>query len=194
MTLRLRIALLLFAFTCLGCPAASLPDDMNAGDPTAAEDETSANRAALTELMARAREAHDSAESDVPEGLDVVVLEPLPHGRNADGSLRRDVVVETMSAGPHLVLGALEFVPARAGDEPAGYQIVSFRTHGQWLEAAGLQVGDVVQRVNGHPLWDPERFMAAWAEVPESDALEVTLLRDARTIVLAWPIRDPDVP
>ena len=36
--------------------------------------------------------------------------------------------------------------------------------------------------------------MAAWAEVPESDALEVTLLRDTRTIVLAWPIRDPDVP
>lgn len=188
-----RLLLPLLALLLVACPSSSVPDSLREMDPDARETNARENRAALAELMERARNAPDE-EDDVPDGLDVVVLEPPPEGRNADGSLRRDYVIEAMAHGPHLVLGAIEFVPARQGDAPAGYQIVSFRPHGEWMRSAGFQEGDVLQRVNGEPLWEPEGFMAAWDGVPESEAIEVTLLRQTRTIVLEWPIRDPHAP
>lgn len=157
------------------------------------EEHREANRAALTQLMEQARERAEQAEDDPnePPDLQVVVLEPPSSTMNADGSIRSDAVDAFYERGPHGVLGALEFEVVHLEGQPLGYRINSFHPHGDWIDAAGFDAGDVVTHLNGHTLVVPEQFIDAWEGVPEADAIEVRIWRDGRTVELAWPVRDP---
>ena len=61
------------------------------------------------------------------------------------------------------------------------------------VEATGRKVAKLDELED--PLrWEWYKAQKDGTSDKEADALEVTLLRDTRTIVLAWPIRDPDAP
>lgn len=194
--LRRLVPLLVFAAACAGpqTPPGWEDDEDFMLDGEQREQHREANRAALTMLMAQAQERAEAEPPDEdrpPEDLDVVVLEPPSTTLNPDGSLRSDAVDAFYEAGPHGVLGALEFEVVHLDGRPLGYRINAFHPHGAWIDEAGFDEGDVVTHINGHTLVVPEQFVEAWEGVPDAERIDVRIWREGRTVELAWPVRDP---
>ncbi len=162
------------------------------GGPDRTDEEREANRAALAELRARAETAPQPPPAAEPPP--VVVLAPeLPQALTADGALKGSIVDAFVAQGPHALLGAVSVVPARQStDGVSGFRIESFNRGGEFLTAAGLQVDDVVTRVNGRSIVMPDDFMAVWAGVPEAESLRVDVSRAGEPVVLEWVIDDSE--
>jgi hypothetical protein len=171
------------------------------GGPQTLEDieraEAEANRAALLELRDRgaARRAAEpasegsAAATQVPT-LPTVVLRPDtgPPALTPDGALRREAVVAFHERGPHALLGAVELLPAPGG---GAFQLGTIDARdGAFVTSAGLRTGDVVRRVNGHGIVDPDAFLAAWDGIVDADELVVVGERDGQPLELRWPIVD----
>jgi hypothetical protein len=180
---------------------------LGCGSPQSASgsSEQDANRAALVELRARGQAERAAAALDesasgsgavavgeVPV-LPTLVLAPDrgPSALTDAGALRRSGITTFCAGGPHMVLGAVEMLPASVDGRVVGFAMQSIHTErGAWLLAAGVQEGDVVTRVNGRSILMPDAFMEIWESLPEADEISVRLLRNGEELDLSWPVVD----
>lgn len=97
-----------------------------------------------------------------------------------------DQVIETyrrlIAANPAAVLDRLGLEAT-----PEGYRIGA--TAHQGVRRAGLRPGDVVARVNGVAVGDPERDRRLFDAVAEEGRARVEVVRDGRSIILSFPVR-----
>jgi S1-C subfamily serine protease len=56
--------------------------------------------------------------------------------------------------------------------------------------SAGLQAGDVIQRVNGKPIEKPEQLIEVWEELRRAPALVIEGTRGGQALELRYPIQD----
>jgi hypothetical protein len=167
---------------------ADAPADL--GQPDEARREQ--NRLDVEQLMQRARQLEaarkpvDSAPATATPTPDrSPLIDDLGPGRIA-----RTTVLAFHALGPGYLLRSLELEPSRQGSGVAGFRIVSIRDGAAFLTAAGLQAGDVIRRVNGREVSEPDGFFQAWNALPVATAIDLELTRGSRPLSLRWQIVD----
>lgn len=195
----LSLSLLLAA--CGGGAASTGPDTL--ADPDSRIDdrdprEVERNREAMLELMERGdevRRAQPEIAGELPADLRVDVLDgegqvvdpgaedaaPMPAERSA-----LDTVIE---AGPAALLATVELEPVQGSR--SGFRVLAMHAGAEPLFNAGIRVGDVVRRVNGHDVLMPDGFMAAWESLGEADEIVIDLDRGSEAHTFTIPVATP---
>ncbi|MCC6646323.1 MAG: hypothetical protein IT374_12225 [Polyangiaceae bacterium] len=104
------------------------------------------------------------------------------------GHLRREDVVEIVSAGPPAFLAKLDVRPARdpSTGRFAGWEIVQISD--PELAAGAVRPGDVVTRVNGKKIEDPFQFFDVFRSLVLAPELRISVVRGKETQELRFPI------
>lgn len=111
------------------------------------------------------------------------------------GHLRREDVVEIVSAGPPAFLAKLDVRPARdpSTGRFAGWEIVQIGD--PELASGAVKPGDVITRVNGKKIEDPFQFFEVFRSLVLAPELRISLLRGKDAQELRFPIdEEPDAP
>ena len=90
-----------------------------------------------------------------------------------------DVVIASLPS----LARSVRVAPETKGGRPIGYRVVSFRP-GAPLARLGLQVGDVVTRLNGSELTSAGKAMEAYDKLRTTGVLEAHLVRANRSLAL----------
>lgn len=98
----------------------------------------------------------------------------------------------TLSAGPGAFLQRIDVKPALDGGRFHGWRIVALRGGPSAWGSADLEPGDVVTRVNGHPLERPEQAIVPWRSLAIASELRVGYERDGKPRELRYEIKDDD--
>jgi type II secretory pathway component PulC len=104
--------------------------------------------------------------------------------------LSRSEVDAVLAQSPGYFLQHVETRPQFQGGHFHGWRLVSFFPGDPRFAGVDLQAGDVVTRVNGHPIEQPDQFMAVWTALRSSQELVVDVERDGAPRTLRWQIRD----
>ena len=125
--------------------------------------------------------------------------EPLtgkpPHKRKGDesrapGVIPRAALAEVLAESPGYFLQHVQTEPRFDHGRFHGWRLVSFFPGDERFAGVDLQAGDVVTRVNGHAIEEPDQFMAVWTELKSSRELTVDVERDGAPRTLRWTIAD----
>jgi general secretion pathway protein C len=100
---------------------------------------------------------------------------------------RRDLV-RVLDRGPQDLLASIEEDPVVEGGRFRGWVFRGWRD--DRFASAGLQAGDVIQRVNGKPIERPEQLIEVWEELRRAPALVIEGTRAGRVLELRYPIQD----
>jgi type II secretory pathway component PulC len=106
------------------------------------------------------------------------------------GQIRRAELAQVLDASPGLFLQHVQTEPRFAHGRFAGWRVVSFFPGDARFAGVDLQAGDVVTRVNGKPIEEPDQFMAVWQELRTSKELVVDVERAGAPRTLRWTIAD----
>jgi type II secretory pathway component PulC len=71
-----------------------------------------------------------------------------------------------------------------------GWRLVSFYPGDARFAGVDLQAGDVITRVNGKSVEQPDQFMAVWTELRSAHELVVDVERAGTPRTLRWTIAD----
>ncbi|MDB4968449.1 MAG: hypothetical protein JWN44_4138 [Myxococcales bacterium] len=112
---------------------------------------------------------------------------PLSSG---PGVIPRTALSQVLDASPGYFLQHVQTEPRFAAGHFRGWRVVSFFPGDTRFAGVDLQAGDVVTRVNGKPIEQPDQFMAVWSELRSSRALVVDLERNGAPRTLRWTIAD----
>lgn len=125
--------------------------------------------------------------------------EPLtgnpPHKRKGDesrapGVIPRAALAEVLAESPGYFLQHVQTEPRFDHGRFAGWRLVSFFPGDARFAGVDLQAGDVVTRVNGKPIEEPDQFMAVWQSLRTSKELVVDVERAGASRTLRWTIAD----
>jgi general secretion pathway protein C len=97
-------------------------------------------------------------------------------------------LIERLLANPGALTREGRVQPRLAGGEVVGLGVSSMR-RGSMFEAIGLQNGDVLRTVNGHPLRTPDEMLAAYTSVQQRGGAVVEVARGTGTVTLDYRIR-----
>lgn len=131
----------------------------------------------------------------VPVAEEPAAVAAKPKRAVPAGHLRREDVVEIISAGPPAFLAKLDVRPARdpSTGKFAGWEIVQISD--PELAAGAIKPGDVVTRVNGKKIEDPFQFFEVFRSLVLAPELRISVLRGKETQELKFPIdEEPDSP
>jgi type II secretory pathway component PulC len=109
---------------------------------------------------------------------------------SAPGSIRRAELAKVLDASPGLFLQHVQTEPRFANGRFHGWRVVSFFPGDTRFAGVDLQAGDVVTRVNGKPIEQPDQFMAVWTELRTGKELVVDVERGGAPRTLRWTIAD----
>lgn len=130
---------------------------------------------------------------DEPAAVAAKPKRPVPAGH-----LRREDVVEIISAGPPAFLAKVDVRPARDASTGrfSGWEVVQITD--PELAAGAIKPGDVVTRVNGKKIEDPFQFFDVFRSLVLAPELRISVLRGKETQELRFPIDEepesPDTP
>ncbi len=125
----------------------------------------------------------------VPVADEVSAVAPVKAKRPVPaGHLRREDVVEIVSAGPPAFLAKLDVRPARdpSTGRFAGWEIVQIGD--AELAAGAIRPGDVVTRVNGKKIEDPFQFFEVFRSLVLAPELRISVVRGRDAQELRFPI------
>lgn len=127
--------------------------------------------------------APSAAVTDEPEVAAAKPKRPVPAGH-----LRREDVVEIISAGPPAFLAKIDVRPARDASTGkfAGWEIVQIAD--PELAAGAIKPGDVITRVNGKKIEDPVQFFDVFRSLVLAPELRISVMRGKETQELRFPI------
>jgi type II secretory pathway component PulC len=108
----------------------------------------------------------------------------------APGTIPRTELAKVLDASPGLFLQHVQTEPRFAHGRFHGWRLVSFYPGDARFSGIALQAGDVVTRVNGKSIEQPDQFMAVWTELRTSKELVVDVERAGAPRTLRWTIAD----
>ena len=109
---------------------------------------------------------------------------------DATGMIRRGELVKVLDASPGYFLQHVVTEPHLANGHFVGWRLVSFFPGDARFAGVDLQAGDVVMRINGHPIEQPDQFMAVWDDLRRQSQLVVDVQRNGAPRTLRWTIAD----
>lgn len=154
--------------------------------------EVERNREAMLELMGRdthVERAQPEIPGELPPDLRVDVLDDDGQIVEADvtpDAAERSALQSVLDAGPAALLASVELEPVQGSR--SGFRILGLHPGAEPLRDAGLLVGDVVRRVNGHDVLMPDGFMAAWESLADSEQIVVDIDRASEPLTLTIPV------
>lgn len=107
--------------------------------------------------------------------------------------LDKNEVAQTVDAGLGRFLQKVEIEADVREGKFQGFRIVRFTQPEEW-RGVGLQVGDVVKKVNEQPIERPEQAYAVFASLKTASNLDVSYERDGKPMRLSLPIVDKGPP
>jgi type II secretory pathway component PulC len=105
-------------------------------------------------------------------------------------TIMRGELVKVLDASPGLFLQHVVTEPQLANGRFVGWRLVSFFPGDARFAGVDLQAGDVVTRVNGHAIEQPDQFMAVWDGLRRESQLVVDVQRNGAARTLRWTIAD----
>jgi hypothetical protein len=162
----------LFALVFVGCATVQQPAAQK-GAETAGDAVTDLSTEPLTGDPPGGLKKDDSAR---PQGLAPII--------------ERQELEAVLAQSPGYFLQHVETRPQFQGGHFHGWRLVSFFPGDPRFAGVDLQAGDVVTRVNGHTIEQPDQFMAVWTALRSSKELVVDVERDGAPRTLRWQIRD----
>lgn len=136
-------------------------------------EEVAAQDAETLDPMARLRDS-------LVKGRGSLDLREAPPPEDIDGYI--DLWRERIIRNPDAVLETIGLEPSENG-----YTITENPNIGVTL--AGLRSGDVVTRVNGQQVGDPQRDRILYDEVAASGFARLEIVREGRTMMMSFPLR-----
>jgi hypothetical protein len=111
-----------------------------------------------------------------------------------EGHLRREDVMEVLSAGVPSLLQKVEVEPSMDREGRfRGWRVLSIRD--PLLASGDLQQGDVVRRINGQPVENPYQFFDVFQSMAFAPELLLDIDRGSESRALRYPISDdPSAP
>lgn len=106
------------------------------------------------------------------------------------GAIPRVALARVLDASPGYFLQHVQTEPRFANGRFFGWRVVSFFPGDPRFAGVDLQAGDVVTRINGRPIEQPDQFMAVWTELRSSKELVVDVERGGAARTLRWTIAD----
>lgn len=97
-------------------------------------------------------------------------------------------VEQLMRRGPSYVFRAVTVEPVKRDGSFRGYRIVEASEAARRVMQPQLEVGDLVQTVNGVSIERPGDYMEAWKKLKERTVLEVEFRRDGETHEAHWVV------
>lgn len=97
-------------------------------------------------------------------------------------------VVQRVLADPEPLLRGARVVPMFADGKQAGYKLFAIRP-GSLYAAAGLQNGDVIEKIAGVALTSAESALAAYSKAKESKLIPVELRRRGAAMTLTFEVQ-----
>lgn len=94
---------------------------------------------------------------------------------------------ERLVAAPTALTSAARILPTTRHGEPDGLKLYAIR-RSSVLAAAGLENGDTVLAINGHPLADPLGTAAAFRDLAHRDTIVLELRRRGEPLTLRYAI------
>lgn len=142
-------------------------------------------------------EAPETEEAPVP-AVEVKDQEPAPAGEaqpavpyaGPRGAIRRAELVRFLERPPAVFLRNVTSEPRFEGGRFRGWTLMSFFPGDPRFTGIDLRQGDVILRVNGHPIEQPDQFIFVWQELRQAKELRVDLLRSGKPHVSRWTIAD----
>ncbi len=113
---------------------------------------------------------------------------PVPGGPVR--TIERGELEAVLAQSPGYFLQHVETKPQFRGGRFFGWRLVSFFPGDDRFAGVDLHAGDVVTRVNGSVIEQPDQFMAVWTALRSSKELVVDVERDGAPRRLRWQIRD----
>ena len=117
-----------------------------------------------------------------------------PRGRvayaGARGQIRRQELMSVLDKSPAAFLRRVESEPHIEARRFRGWRIVSFFASDPRFGDIDLRSGDVVTRINGRTIEQPDHFFVVWQELRAARELRVELLREGKPHVSRWEIVD----
>ena len=108
----------------------------------------------------------------------------------AGHTIARSRLAEVLDASPGYFLQHVQTEPRFDRGRFRGWRVVSFFPGDDRFAGVDLQAGDVVTRVNGKPIEEPDQFMRVWTELRSSPELTVDVERNGAPRTLRWTIAD----
>jgi type II secretory pathway component PulC len=159
---------------------------------------TAMDRVALIALFAIAgcasapppRAATPVAEAaPAPDAVPAPAPAPAPEKPARPGAIPRADLERVLAQSPGAFLSHIDSAPTFQGRRFSGWRLNAFFP-GDPRFGGALQAGDVVTRVNGQSIEQPEQFMQVWEGARFRRDLTVDILRDGRPRTLSWQIVD----
>jgi general secretion pathway protein C len=101
--------------------------------------------------------------------------------------IERRKVEAALSNLPQLLTQA-RLIPNFAGGKPDGFRLISIKT-GSFFSEVGLQEGDILQRINGVEVKDPQSMLRAFEQLRTESNINLDLQRRSQPVTLAYEIR-----
>lgn len=108
----------------------------------------------------------------------------------ARGTIRRQELLTVLDRSPAAFLRSVESEPHIEARRFRGWRIVSFFASDPRFGDIDLRSGDVVTRINGRTIEQPDHFFVVWQELRAARELRVDLLRNGKPHVSRWDIVD----
>jgi type II secretory pathway component PulC len=109
---------------------------------------------------------------------------------SGNGTIEREELVKVLNASPGLFLQHVITEPQLHNGRFVGWRLVSFFPGDARFAGVDLQAGDVVTRINGHAIEEPDQFMAVWDGLRRDSQLVVDVQRNGAARTLRWTIAD----
>jgi type II secretory pathway component PulC len=133
-------------------------------------------------------DAHTDPDRDNPSSK---AKKPQPSSdASTPGAIPRTELAKVLDASPGYFLQHVQTEPRFAKGHFHGWRVVSFFPGDARFAGVDLQAGDVVTRVNGKPIEQPDQFMAVWTELRGAKELVVDVERAGAARTLRWTIAD----
>ena len=129
-------------------------------------------------------------EHSDPDKVDKGSKKMQPQSQATPGAIPRAELARVLDASPGYFLQHVETEPRFTHGRFHGWRLVSFFPGDTRFAGVDLQAGDVVTRVNGKPIEQPDQFMAVWTELRTSRELVVDVERAGAARTLRWTIAD----
>ena len=81
-----------------------------------------------------------------------------------------DTMIQGLRAGPYLVNGKID-----------GYKLFLVNPD-NYLYQIGARSGDIIKRINGHPIDSTEKLYKIWSTLPQESRINIDLERDGKTV------------
>ena len=109
---------------------------------------------------------------------------------SAPGAIPRAELTKVLDKSPGYFLQQVQTEPRFNHGRFHGWRLVSFFPGDARFAGVDLQAGDVVTRINGKAIEQPDQFMTVWTEMRTSKELVVETERDGAARTLRWTIAD----